>query len=127
MKQANEYVPGTCNIEGEELRARKKFFLLMLIVSIAFIALVLLFDIPKFWRLMLFIPVSASALGLIQWRAKFCVFYGFKGLFSFEKMGDTVPVEIKEMVRLDKARARKLSILALLIGAVVSILFYFFP
>ena len=83
-----EYIPGTCNIGGSELKSRRIVaaigLVLSLITLIAFIAT----DVAQSARLGIFLPLLVMSVGWVQSRKKFCLAYGFAGTFNFGKLGD---------------------------------------
>ena len=117
------YIPGTCNIGPKELQIRKKATVLAAIFCVVSIALMLLFDAPKSWRLALFVPASALGVTFQQWYFKFCVAFGMQGLFNFGELGKTFSVEQKENYTKDRIKVAKIMVMGILFGALVTFLF----
>jgi len=122
-----EYVPGTCNIGPSEIKARKKSAVFAIVLGVAIIILLLMLHADKIWRLILFIPAASVGITFQQVYYKFCVAFGMKGVFNFGDMGKTYSVEQKEYFKKDRAKARKMIIIGIIVGVVVAILFYILP
>lgn len=127
MSPTDQYIPGTCNIGKEEIRMRRNYSLVMISITIGLAVLLWFLNVDRLWRLTLFLPATAAAIGVVQWRSKFCVYFGLKGIFNFDQLGENMPVEAVEMINADKAKARRLILTAVLIGIIVATAFYFMP
>ena len=86
MAQA-DYIPGTCNIGGDELRSRRIVAAVGLILSLSAFAVFIATDVSQSARLGIFIPLLVMSIGWVQSRKKFCLAYGFAGTFNFGKLG----------------------------------------
>ena len=82
-----DYIPGTCNIGGDELRSRRIVAAVGLILSLSALAVFLATDVSQSARLGIFIPLLIMSIGWVQSRKKFCLAYGFAGTFNFGKLG----------------------------------------
>ena len=118
----SEYISGACNIGPAEIKRRKQGAylggVLYLIVSISLIAS----DASKSARLWVFLPAALFAVGYIQSKRKFCVAYGFLGIFNFEKLGKTTKIKVNQELKADRKYAIKLSVQALLIAIILTLL-----
>jgi hypothetical protein len=83
-----EYIPGTCNIGGSELKSRKMVALIGLVLSLFTLITFIATDVPQTARLGIFIPLLVTSVGWVQSRKKFCLAYGFAGTFNFGKLGN---------------------------------------
>lgn len=126
-KEENRYIPGTCNIGPKEIQMRKKASIAAGIFCAAAMAFVLLFDVDKYWRLLLFFPASGFAVTFQQWYNKFCVAFGMKGVFNFGEMGKTFSVEQQENFKQDRIRAWKMIVFGVVFGLVTALVFFFLP
>ena len=124
---AGEYVPGTCNIGKEEIKARRNSAIFAGIFSLVFTIFFSVVHMDKLWRLFIFFPLVSSGIGFQQWYFKFCVRFGLKGIFNFKNMGHTDTVEQAEMRKLDKAKAVKVIVTAIIVALILSIVFYLAP
>ena len=82
-----DYIPGTCNIGGDELRSRRIVAAVGLILSLSALAIFIATDVSQSARLGIFIPLLMMSIGWVQSRKKFCLAYGFAGTFNFGKLG----------------------------------------
>ena len=118
----SEYISGACNIGPAEIKRRKQGAYLggalYLIVSISLIAS----DASKSTRLWVFLPAALFAVGYIQSKRKFCVAYGFLGIFNFEKLGNTTRIKVNQDLKADRKYAIKLLVQALLLAAALTLL-----
>ena len=118
----SEYISGACNIGPAEIKRRKQGAYLggalYLIVSISLIAS----DASKSARLWVFLPAALFAVGYIQSKRKFCVAYGFLGIFNFEKLGKTTKIKVNQELKADRKYAIKLSVQALLLAILLTLL-----
>ena len=118
----SEYISGACNIGPAEIKRRKQGAYLggalYLIVSISLIAS----DASMSTRLWVFLPAALFAVGYIQSKRKFCVAYGFLGIFNFEKLGKTTKIIVNQELKADRKYAIKLSVQALLLAIILTLL-----
>lgn len=118
----SEYISGACNIGPAEIKRRKQG---AVIGGIAFTLTALLFvstDATTSTRLIVFIPALLFTVGLIQSRRKFCVAYGFLGVFSLEKLGATTKISINQDLKADRKYAIKLLLQSVATAAVLTAL-----
>jgi hypothetical protein len=116
MTDTNNYIPGVCNIGKEEIKRRKKVGTAALIITVIAYLLFVYSDISKGVRFLIFIPAVISAVGFLQARMRFCVYYGLAEMFNFDSPGKSSKVENDEFVNKDKKRARQIIYYAVLIG-----------
>ena len=86
MAQA-DYIPGTCNIGGDELRSRRIVAAVGLILSLSTLITFITTGVSQSARIGIFIPLLVMSIGWVQSRKKFCLAYGFAGTFNFGKLG----------------------------------------
>lgn len=122
MNNTNNYIPGVCNIGKEETNKRKQVGIAGLILTILTYSLFVYFEVAKGVRFLIFIPAAISAIGFIQARIHFCVYYGLAEIFNFDLLGKSSKVENDESVKKDKKRARSIIYSAVLIGIVISLI-----
>jgi len=70
------YEPGFCNIGPKEIKTRRRVAIAGTIITVILAAYFIAFDIAYFLRITIFIPAYAAALGWLQSRRQFCVWYG---------------------------------------------------
>ena len=86
MAQA-DYIPGTCNIGGDELRSRRIVAAIGFVLSLSALSALITTDASQSARIGIFIPLLVMSVGWVQSRKKFCLAYGFAGTFNFGKLG----------------------------------------
>jgi hypothetical protein len=79
------------------------------------------FEAPQPWRLLVFLPVWASAIGFFQVSEKTCVALAARGLKNMDA-GDEEITDASELDRI-RAQSRRVHIRAVVTAAVVAILF----
>lgn len=116
----SEYISGACNIGPAEIKRRKQG---AVVGGIAFLLTALLListNTSSLARLIAFLPALLFTVGLIQSRRKFCVAYGFLGVFSLEKLGATTKISINQDLKADRSYAIKLLLQSVLAAAVLT-------
>ena len=125
---ANEYVPGVCNIGPAEVRLRKLFGWIGLILTITIWAALILFHVSAVWRLTLFFPAMLAAVGYLQAAWHFCAKFGLGGVFNFgPHVGKTDSVEQAESRRQDRKTALQIIGISLLVATIVAAAAYSIP
>lgn len=121
----SEYIAGSCNIGPSEIKQRQRVAyiggLLYLISAITLIAT----NAATSTRLLLFIPALICSVGFIQARRKFCVAFGFMGVFNFEKVGGTRKITINADLAADRKYAVKLLLQSVLAAIALTALVLF--
>ena len=118
----SDYVAASCNIGPAEIKRRQQGALLGAILFVITTLLFVLTDAPTSTRLLVFIPALLFSVGIIQTRRKFCVAYGFLGVFSFEKLGATRKITINQDLKVDRKYAIKLLLQSVFAAAVMTAL-----
>ena len=114
----SDYIAGACNIGNDEIKRRRQGALFGAILFAVTTLLFVLTNAPTSTRLITFVPALLFTVGLIQSRKRFCVAYGFLGVFNFEKLGGTKKITINQDLKADRKYAVKL-LLQSVIAAVV--------
>jgi hypothetical protein len=120
MTTQEGYIPGVCNIGPDEIRRRKRAGWFGLAATFGVWAALLWLDAPALWRLTLFFPATASAIGFVQAYKRFCVYFGLAALFNFGKAGNLKTVESEEYRRKDRLQAWKILTASTAIGLAVA-------
>ena len=118
----SEYIAGACNIGPSEIKQRKRVAYSGAIVFVAISIWLIAINAPTTGRLLVFFPAVAATTGLIQARRKFCVAFGFMGVFNFEKIGSTKKITINQDLKADKQFAVKLLLQSVLAAIVLTAL-----
>jgi hypothetical protein len=122
MKDTENYIPGVCNIGKEERKRRRQAGIIGLILTVLAYSLFVYFDVNKGVRFLVFFPAMLSAVGFIQSRMHFCVYFGLSEIFNFDNVGKFSKVGTEEYVRKDKKEARLIIYYSVLIGIAVGLL-----
>jgi hypothetical protein len=104
------YVAGSCNIGPAEIHRRYQAAILSGIAYLVFAIMLIASDATTATRLLSFLPAMGASVGFIQARRRFCLAYGFAGLFSFEKAGATSKVKDPTALKADRAYAARILI-----------------
>ena len=123
MATRAEYIPGVCNIGAAEIARRRQSGWVGLGVTVLLWVLFFMLRVPAPWRLALFIPAAVGAAGFLQAAFHFCANFGMRGVFNFgAQVGKTDTVEQAEFRRKDRSKARLISLLSALVGAVAAVI-----
>ena len=118
----SNYQAGACNIGPSEIKRRRQGALVGAVLFAVTTILFVVTDASTSTRLVTFIPALLFAVGMIQSKRRFCVAYGFMGVFSFEKLGDTKKVTVNQDLKADKKYAVKLLLQSVVIAIVLTAL-----
>jgi hypothetical protein len=118
----SEYISGACNIGPAEIKRRKQGALIGAILFAITSFTFAITDAPRATRLLVFIPALLFSVGLIQSRRKFCVAYGFLGVFNFGKTGDVRKITVNQDLANDRKYAVKLLLQSVFAAAVLTAL-----
>ena len=118
----SNYQAGACNIGPSEIKRRRQGALVGAVLFAITTILFVVTDASTSTRLVTFIPALLFAVGMIQSKRRFCVAYGFMGVFSFEKLGETKKVTVNQDLKADKKYAVKLLLQSVAIAIVLTAL-----
>ena len=118
----SDYVAGACNIGPAEIKRRRQGALIGALLFAFTTMLFVLTGAPTSTRVFVFIPALLFTVGIIQSRRKFCVAYGFLGVFSFERLGATKKITINQDLKADRKYAIKLLLQSVFAAAVLTAL-----
>ena len=107
------YQPGVCNIGPAEIQRRFQVAIIALVLFILTAIALISSDASTGSRLIAFVPAMAASVGYMQARRKFCLAYGFAGLFSLNKLGDVTKVVDPAALKADRAYALRILISSL--------------
>lgn len=125
---SQEYIPGVCNIGPAEIARRRRAGYIGLISSVVLFAILLVFNTPPVYRLLIFIPVMSAASGFLQAYMHFCAGFGFKGVYNLVKpAGQTETISQKEFRKKDRQKALQITGLSVIIGLVFASIAYYLP
>jgi hypothetical protein len=115
-----------CSNIGPRQRQRRLvggFFFLAIAICVA--VCVILFNAPRPWRLLVFLPTWAAAIGFFQVRAKTCVALAARGLKNMDA-GDEEITDPREL-DLIRRQSRGVHIRSILTAVVVAALLTLLP
>lgn len=116
------YIAGNTNIgKKERSRRSRKGWIYFFLTIVTFVALVLS-DLPRVYRLLVYLPATLSALGFLQSKFSFCVYYGLKGEYHFDN--NEKRVTDNEDLSADRRASLNILIVSLSIGFAVTVLAY---
>lgn len=118
----SNYQAGACNIGPSEIKRRRQGALVGAVLYAVTTILFVITDASTSTRLVTFMPALLFAVGMIQSKRRFCVAYGFMGVFSFEKLGNTKKVTVNQDLKADKKYAVKLLLQSVAIAIVLTAL-----
>jgi len=117
-----DYIPGVCNIGPQEIARRRNIGWIGLIISILLLGLLIATGVNAWWRLFVFFPATLSASGFLQAHFHFCSGFARKGIFNFGPAGKAEQVGEEASKAEDKKTGNKITLYAVLIGVVITIL-----
>lgn len=103
-----EYLPGVCNIGLREIRRRQMVGGIGLFLTISTLLGFYHQHSSRMARFGIFLPALVMSIGYLQGRKKFCLGFGFSGLFNFGTLGSTQRVISEEDRRIDRLAAIRL-------------------
>ena len=117
----SEYIAGACNIGPSEIKQRKRVAYSGALVFLAISIWLILINAPTAGRALVFFPAVAATTGLIQARKKFCVAFGFMGVFNFEKIGSTRKITVNQDLKADRQYAVRLLLQSVLAAIALTV------
>jgi hypothetical protein len=122
-----EYIPGSCNIGIREIRRRQLVGGIGLFLTISTVFGFYHQHATRMARFGTFLPALVMCIGYLQGRKKFCMGFGFSGLFNFGKLGNTRRVISEFDRKIDRSAAIRLFIEAAGLAALVTALVFLLP
>lgn len=116
----SEYQAGVCNIGPAEIQRRSQVAIIALVLFILTSIALIASDASTTSRLVAFIPAMAASVGYMQARRKFCLAYGFAGLFSLNTVGDVTKVKDPAALKADRAYALRILVTSLIPAAAIT-------
>jgi hypothetical protein len=120
-EQDPQYRSGACNIGADEINRRWRFGHFAVISGIGLFAVLVAAGAPPLARFSVAVPAAVAAACYIEAYLKFCIRFGWLGLFNFGSYGTTSHVaDAAERAR-DRRRSLLLSAATAAIGVAVGI------
>jgi hypothetical protein len=118
----SEYKPGACNIGRDEINRRWRFGHGAAIFGVVLLVVLVAAGASPLTRLVVALPAAVAAACYLEAYLKFCIRFGWLGLFNFGRYGATTQVvDAAERAR-DRRRSLVLSAITALIGIVVGVI-----
>lgn len=122
-----EYVAGSCNIGVREIRRRQLVGGIGLFLTLSTVFGYYHQHSSHLARFGTFLPALVMSIGYLQARKKFCLSFGFSGLFNFGTLGNTQRVISEEDRKIDRQAAIRLFVEASMLAAAVTALVFLLP
>ena len=124
---SDQYISGSCNIGKDEIKRRKTVAAIGAVATIlGAISIINKYE-SNYPRLWLFIPAMVFATGWIQSKKKFCLAYGFMGVFNFGEAGKAQKVRSQDERDADRATSISILTQAIVLAFAITGLIYFLP
>ncbi|GAB3705071.1 hypothetical protein [Halorubrum pallidum] len=108
------YQPGVCNIGPAQQRRRLLLGVASLVAAVALVGATLALSWPRWVLLASVFPFYGAALGVIQYRERFCI--GFAGIGVFDVGDGTTEVADGAALAADRKRAVRLNLKAVAVA-----------
>jgi len=118
----DEYIAGVCNIGPEEIARRRIVGWGSLVITLVIFIVLVWSGVNPLWRVFIFFPAALSAAGFLQAYFHFCAGFARMGVFNFDAVGQTEHVTDESAKTQDKKRGRQITLYAVLIGMVITII-----
>ncbi|HKP87037.1 MAG TPA: hypothetical protein VJZ26_13120 [Blastocatellia bacterium] len=113
------------NIGPREQFKRRILGRVALIASVALTLVVIAYDAPRWWRLIIFFPLWMAALGYFQAREKTCIALAARGACNMDAGEEKI--EDQRLVARLRVKARKIHLRALTMAIALTLLILIFP
>ncbi len=124
---SSDYRAGACNIGPAEITRRWRFGHAALIFAIALYALLVIVGAPPLSRFIVALPAAVAIACYIEAALKFCIRFGWLGMFNFGAFGSTQQVADSVARSTDRRRALRLSAALLVICIAIGIVAVLLP
>jgi hypothetical protein len=124
MTDSEQYIPGVCNIGGNEVAKRRIMGWIGLAACVVLWAAFIVLKAAAVWRLVLFVPALLAALGFLQATRRVCVIYGLSGTYKVGSGGKRRLVELADDRRQDRRTSLRIIGYSMLIALAVTAVAY---
>ena len=114
--ETGSYEPGACNIGPAEVARRRRAGVAGIAAALMLAAGLFIVGAAPVTRIVVALPLSAGAVGLLQARFRFCVGFALAGLRNFGPLGAAERITDRAAHRADLQRAVLVMLAALAIG-----------
>lgn len=116
------YQAGACNIGPDEITMRRRVGHVGVVITLALLVALVLIGAAPAWRLLIALPAAGTAITYLQAINRFCVNFGWRGVFNFGRVGTVQTVTDLEARRADRARALRMILTGCAIGLALGII-----
>lgn len=113
------------NIGPREQRKRRLLGIVALTAGVGVAFVLVIYDAPRWTRLIIFLPIWIAGLGLMQAREKTCISLAARGMCNMDT-GERSLVDSDLIVQL-RHKARRINRQSLITAAVITLLALVFP
>lgn len=113
------------NIGPLEQRKRRMLGVVALTVGVGVAFVLVIYDAPRWSRLIIFFPIWIAGLGLLQAREKICIALAARGTCNLDT-GETSIVD-DDLIEELRRKARRINRRSLITAAAISLLALVFP
>ena len=113
------------NIGRREQSKRRMLGIVALTVGVASAFVMVIYEAPRWSRLIIFFPIWIAALGLLQAREKTCIALAARGMCNMDA-GETRLVD-SEVIEQLRHKARRINRRALITAVLITVLALVFP
>jgi hypothetical protein len=117
-ESSDHYNPGHCNIGAKELSVRKKFLKLFIPLSVFLSAAGLMWPANVAIWIFLILCTFSSIVLVTEIRYRFCILFGFFGLYNFKQLGHLDEVKNPVHLKMDRKKVWEIVILSLFIAVI---------
>jgi hypothetical protein len=114
-----------CNIGPREQRKRRLLGFVALAVGVAWAFIFIVYDVPRPWRVIIFLPIWIASLGFLQARERICIALAARGMRNMDAGEERV--EDRRAIEELQRRAQLINRRALLTAALATLLALLFP
>lgn len=120
------YVPGKCNIGHNEKEKRMRQGLAGVMLACGWTFLGYTWVFPIFLKILVMIPAFAGTLGFLQYNSSFCVYYGLSQKQNIADNDKATIVSDTAAVNADKQKSIALTMVALIVSFLYTMLVLLF-
>jgi hypothetical protein len=116
------YQAGACNIGPDEITMRRRMGHVGVVLTAVLLGVLVVIGAPPAWRLLIALPAAGTAITYLQAVNRFCVNFGWRGVFNFGRVGAVETVTDAAARRADRARALRMILTGSVIGLALGVL-----
>ena len=115
------YQAGACNIGPDEITMRRRVGHIGVVITIALLVFLVAIGAAPAWRLLIALPAAGTVITYLQAINRFCVNFGWRGVFNFDRVGTVQTVTDAAARRADRDRALRMILTGCVIGLAIGI------